>query len=1061
MPEISNNPSLIPTGNLSDANLLAGGDLTVKIDDDPPATISSDQYLLIDAGVVILIIAAGKAVAKAFGSEIWSKFVSSTTNKILQKVTSRFPPTPTPAQKEMFNILYSAKSFSKGIDEIKTLWPELSPLEILETAFEFPYRFNPKTPLARANVCMPNVITPEDIVSLMTTYKLTAPQILERAELAHQLLGASRSDIWSNIFSSIFTANRGVTTSTPLQVGHLDKALTESQQLFLGQLQREQIRLELDTIKDVLKEIRIAIEKAAAGESGRVDAVKIGGQFQVEIGPDVLGQTISRFALVQWLEGIITSIEDETSLAPEEERFLQRLKGKNPILQKIIDARIHNTKTEIDGTNQALEMMRSVQRGENTWFAKVLMEVAGFKGPVKAGIVVMDDAGKATARYEFNYNTSTPRNSGGMSLYAEGDPHPTPPLRFGKGYIFVVRGNSVSMNEGLAITDARVRTSFRTTDEIEQLRETAREVVANQRLRRSNYGRAFLRYFNKIQAILLSIDGEFKIEPGSPESKIRKLAENLKRQNWTAELEHRIDSVAREYSGSYPGEEIQKLRRDFIDRFNPKIRHLFKKLTLEFAKAVESGDHQARGRSVTGIKELLARQIGVRYADRLSLDLFAETNAWLEAGSLTRYLGDTKLPENLRPFVIARGVDKGIPPTFERARSYARDGSIDRAFLEYDRIVAEPETSGTERVIALAEKAKLAVDTMQFPRARRAVGRIKWLEATGVETPKEAKAIIDGLPPLNGGERVVVASSTPSTPQKPKVAEAAPSVSEVEIDTSPDQFKPSMTKGLVEFAKGARDLTYEVGGPATMGMLTFLFSQELIENIFDKPATQIEGIFQSYEVMGTAILIDHGLQKGAEYFVWKGAERTFVPVLPFGLKTFFGNLGASSIVYRMIEAPVKRLGASERTAQIVGLAGTGAALGGWKPLLKKLLPPEKVLPVITSAENIITKGGLVYAVVDGVPSLAEGVYNYFDSPISVAARDEWYYQSKKYYLDRDLFGSSDDVTWYNRIFYTAYNVLDVAVPATWHKAWIPFDDNAQKWINWCENQLRNNYSCRN
>jgi hypothetical protein len=145
-------------------------------------------------------------------------------------------------------------------------------------------------------------------------------------------------------------------------------------------------------------------------------------------------------------------------------------------------------------------------------------------------------------------------------------------------------------------------------------------------------------------------------------------------------------------------------------------------------------------------------------------------------------------------------------------------------------------------------------------------------------------------------------------------------------------------------------------------------------------------------------------------------------------------MGASMFVYRGIEGAARDAGAPERTAEIAGLVGTGIAFGSWRPMVKKILNPVQAAKFITTGEKALATGGLAYMVIDGVPALAEAVYNTFDDAASVRAREEWYAAVNERYISRGLFGSVQDVPWYERAWNTLNHAAGFFVPASLQKA---------------------------
>lgn len=988
-------------------------------------------------------------IATTFGEELMAP--------IAKKIKSLFPKPLTSKDTLIYETLYDSFPFDKAVDTIIKEWAETTPAEALKYSFEFLYRYNPKHTLALANQ-IPYIVEASDLKRIMEKYNLTPIQIYNIAREVHEELGTENNSRWNEILNAIIDAKYG-STGAPETANF---SLTDTQKIFLRNMRIERIRLELDTLKDIFRELSNTI-KSAPIKNSSVSIVKM-GQFEINIGPEVLKQSMGRFALSEFLEALAYKIESRVPLEPEVENFIDGLIQKNPVIQTMIDARTNHADMTISGTNRAIRMVEEAQLGEHPWFLRILKEMSGHKEPIKIGIIIQDETGKETARYEFEYNMPGLSKGVRTAIYPEGELHPIKPLNFNEGHVFIVKGNSEIVEDTVMITDGRNRSYFISPSEMEKFKGLAREITANKPLKTSEVGRAFLRFFNRLQSVWVMVYGnKYEVEPGSPEANIRKIAELLKREQWSVRLEQSLDWTAKEFSSQTRmaigseneengwakeflenaiEEQITSIRKTYIGRFRTELRQEFKKLTNQLEKALVGGDVPARNRMISEIRILIAKQIGNRrQADTLSLDLYDEVTAWREVDSVKPYLKNEP-PEKLRNAILARGVDESILPTLERARKYVKDGSYDRAFLEYDRVVAENGIPVSDKMTAQAEKARLAVEKLQFQRAKRALDWIAWMKATSREVPAEALAIIEKLPPLNGDSRVV-ANPSKEVQSPPKEAISDLNIEGMEIT------KPNMSR-----FNGIKKFTYEIGGPAIFGAVTFLGAREFVTYVLGNPETQLEAVFQGYETIGTAVLIERGFQKFTERFIGTTA-------VPMGLKSFLGGLGSSVIVYKGIEGVAKGVGMSDGPAEITGLVGTGAAYGAWKPIIKTIFSPERAMDIISFTEKVMTRGGIAYLIVDGVPMLTEAVYNQFDDDVLVRAREEWYNAEKEERNNRGIFGDAEDVEWYYRITNSISNVVDVFVPSSLYKFTGPlFNDTAARWLLTCKWKLKNGHPCR-
>lgn len=1041
-----------------------------------------DQYLLMAGSLGSFLEKEAFNTAKSFVMRLLQGKFANLFRRGERWMEGHFPAPLSPKENLIFETMYGIQGFSSRFETIMKEWPDMSSSEALMYSFKFLYRYDPKNPLAVANE-YPPIITPEDVSTLMTSRGFQTLQIYNIARLIHEEYGWDQESLWASIYNSILEGQAAVSKTAAKPP--MNRSLTDSQELYLKQVAGERASMELEAVKDLFHEMAIAIRAVPTNGKEALKAVQI-GQFSVDISPETLGQSIGRFALLQTLERIIDKIEAGTSLDISEENLIGRLKQHNPVVKKIIDARTNQADVAIRGTNLAMSMAERVQLGEELWFAKLLDEVKGCSGPTHLAVVVQNSDGSNT-RYEFMMNGPEFVKGERFALYAEGDPYPSPPFSFGMGNGVCLNGDTARLDTPIVVIDDRSRTFTITTDDINRFRALAREANTDPALVKDNRVRAFLKFFNKIQAIGIMIYGEsFEIMPGSPEAKIKQYAADLGREIWAAEIRQRLNVLIAEFSdmkglqerfkasyGAEAGEhvesmldgEIRAIRNQYINRFSPKARAKFGELTTALRAAIKSGDVAARNAAIDGIRTLTAQTVVTRHADKLSLDLYKEVTTWRKLKSVKELLAKD-VPADLREVIVMRSFDPATYPKLDRAREYTAAGSIDRAFLEYDRIVADSGGSIKEKMIAQAEKAELAVKSLQFQRAKRAVDWIKWMEALGREVPSEAKVILEKLPPLNSGARVVVkrAPSKPPTPvkktagTKTSIATQDAALQPADANFDPKEFKTPVVRGAIQSYEFLRD----VGGPAIFGAMTFLTAKEVVKTVLPEPETHLEAVVYGYDVVATAMLFDGIAQKVSTFLVnaTTKAPQVFQAATEMSLKKFAGGMGASVFVYKGVEGAAKAVGASDRVAEVTGLVGTGMVMGGWRAVVGKIFSAETAMRVIAGGEQVIAKGGAVYLITDAAPTIIEAVYNQFDEPVSVRARDEWYAAMKQWHYDRALFGNAEDVPWYNQVGNTLFNVFDNFVPAAFHKSTIYTDDVAVKWLIQCEWKLKNGYPCR-
>ena len=696
-----------------------------------------------------------------------------------------------------------------------------------------------------------------------------------------------------------------------------------------------------------------------------------------------------------------------------EEAFILKLKADNPVLQKVIDARTNSTDTVINGTNLAIRMTERALLGEYSWFRQILGELRGVEGTFKASIIVYEENGTVT-KYNLVYNVPGLARGTRIALYAEGEPYPVGPFTFEVGRAFIVRNGSVNLENAIVVSESPTRNFYILEQDIQHLRSIAEEIRSDPSLSRTGVGRAFLRFFNRLQALARAAYGEdFKIEPGSPQAKIERLAKQLVRENWTIEFEQRLDFISEEFGdiealAARQGKgnqeafafikgilqmELNKVRTAHMKQFKTGSRRAVSSSLKKLEAAILGGDVAAKNEAVDGLKKLAAKQVPSRHMDELSTDLYGETSAWLtvrKADELREYAKAPELPENLRYAVVARGVDRTKPPSLTRARAEAGKGNYDTAFFEYDRIAADRKTKIGEKIIAQAEKARLAVVRHQFPRAWRAKVWIMRMKARGHEIPSEAQVILDKLPPLNSGRRVIITG-------KKRTATAKAVVKDSALDEA------SVTPRYIRTAAKTYEVARDIGSPAVRGALTFIAAGEACAAILPHPATHLEAVIYGYDVMTTATAVEKGTEKLADHFI--GLRNIAMPQ-KFSVSRFTGGLGSSMLLYKVIAGGAEKAGAPPKVAEFTGLAGTGIVLSGWKPAVAKIFKRETAARLIRAGEKFIPGVGQVFFALDAVPSVMEGIYDEIGDSAPANALNQWYEHKIAEYSAYRLFPTS-------------------------------------------------------
>lgn len=136
----------------------------------------------------------------------------------------------------------------------------------------------------------------------------------------------------------------------------------------------------------------------------------------------------------------------------------------------------------------------------------------------------------------------------------------------------------------------------------------------------------------------------------------------------------------------------------------------------------------------------------------------------------------------------------------------------------------------------------------------------------------------------------------------------------------------------------------EAAGPTLVGLLTFITSRNIMTWAYGKPETLMEAQAMQYNILGGAMVLDHGIAFGVEKYVsWRtGITAPVQPIImpqSFSFGELGSGLGQAIFISRVIEAGAEHvIGMEPLNAQMVGLAGMGAVLGGFRPVLKAANP---------------------------------------------------------------------------------------------------------------------------
>ncbi|MBI2974014.1 MAG: hypothetical protein HYY43_00230, partial [Deltaproteobacteria bacterium] len=867
-----------------------------------------------------------------------------------------------------------------AVEVVQKNWHDVTGPKAIKYAFGFLYHQDPNHSSLQARDRAMTEISANAVVAMMQKYNLTIEQIYHIFLEVDGDYGIGREQIRSNIWDAILQAKWSGEQAPQPSI-----KVTITQKIFLQQMQRQRLLLELDGIRDILIELSEAVKSAPSRNAP--EEVVIDG-YEIALGQPVTEKAIGRFALAKKMADMAERIAAGTALAKEDESFLMRLLNKNPALQKRLDDMSHKTEESIRGTNLAMQMIEEAELGENRWFARVLDEINGMQGSAEIIIIVTEPSGNKI-KYGFRLNPSGFGIGERMELHVVGKPHPISPFSFGAVDVLDVTSDGMfaSWSTGIGIKDGHSLAFPVTTDEIEHLRSLSKDFRSDDVLKNSTEAEAFFRFFNRFQSIARMVFGdEFMFEDGSPETSIKKLSEILAKRNWSIALEQNLDALAVEFNN--PGAlaarlgiadsaevdlfieatldaQLKFLGASFTKRFSKTNQPQFKKLLAELKTAIVAGYSIDVNRALANIKALASRQIGKKAADvTLSLDLYEELEAWLEVrdgAQLKEYI-KSNMPQRLREVIIARGVGASKPPSLEEARSYAAAEPL-KAIREYDRIMAEPSIPIEVKILAQAEKAALAAGpkVLQRQRARRAKAWIEWMRARGETIPPEAEAILKKLPSLNG-------------PKKKRTAIPAEAELNAAANFTPvEDARPEAIQYAEKGAKAFRD----IGGSAMLGSAIFLGAGGVTKMIFGEPETELEAILQGYDTIGIATGAEAGVASVREWFPSRRIAPSFrapVPMAaPLSFLDFAGNIGISGLMYRGVYKASDfievgkfigdKIGPYD-TNEVVGLIGTGAAFGSAREVLARVAPNLALDIARNSAASLVAKetgGAILYA----------------------------------------------------------------------------------------------------
>lgn len=331
------------------------------------------------------------------------------------------------------------------------------------------------------------------------------------------------------------------------------------------------------------------------------------------------------------------------------------------------------------------------------------------------------------------------------------------PFSFRAGEVIVVDADHhVHTTPALFLIDRHGRPHFVTREDYDHVMGIAAYYRDNAPSGGPEFRQAFFRFVNQLQAVWKFTFPGTPVLAGSPRA-IAKQVQLLKRMHWATQLIAELADLLRDVPllKPYPlllGQRIAALGGDYAARFDPERRAQFVRALgyLEqdilrgtsplglYTEALTSLTYNAaRGRLSRDVSPVWMGMPSPHFADDLRFWLRMESPPVAE-----------RLPpadqKYLRRFV-SRMTRSTPGPSLDRATAYLAARSIDRAFVEYEGVIADPRQPLDARMTAAERLALEAATHREWAISEFAVQElIRFVEA-GIALPESTRKVLHSL----------------------------------------------------------------------------------------------------------------------------------------------------------------------------------------------------------------------------------------------------------------------------------------------------------------------------
>lgn len=708
----------------------------------PYLSDDKDNFLLVSASVT------------GAGAFVWTAYRLLRENAgDFKWLVDRIRGVKPPKAEVIDNIFKTSDNFFDGVKRVKDGWQKMEPEDALEAGLKWVYENHPRYNGGVDGRPPALDVTAADVGQLMKVYAFTTTQIGNVAYVVNQDAREKRwplnndfalNEVWEQITRAI------IENARPRKASSLPPASITTTQKLLEDGNRELEALNNEVTKALFEKLARSLAISELPQAGPCH-VAVGSEWAVVRNAE---------SALESVHGILGRLKKGEELTASDGEFIQALKDDNPVVKRIYEIATTPSREGIDGKRRLLQLMRFADASEATsrGISAFFDAVSDKKGPVI--LIVHDETGKKLfprmivrglangkrmAKYERPYYT-------GMSSY-----HP--------GEAYMVKGEALTKGDAAMIVDSRNEPFFILETDMEHFKNLAGVVASNEPASKSYLGRAYLRFFNTIQAIYLMTNPDFKLLSDTPPD-VPDRARWLRESNWVRTLDADINLLREGYLNvsarvlgikiapqNGRGEAIEPMLHTavsgiadrYVEEFGKTRQAEFRGLVRQLERAVLGGDSEALQTARGQIRKLALDQLGgykrwVAWTQLQDVAGDARLLRRISPNKFSEYLTNSKAepPADIRNFVVAWTSDANYRPSLEAARKYARDNS-EKAFAEYDLLIRSDGVDASTTITALAELAELSYDYNQIPRAGRALDMIDYMLLSGFRLPEAAR----------------------------------------------------------------------------------------------------------------------------------------------------------------------------------------------------------------------------------------------------------------------------------------------------------------------------------